>query len=121
MTDTKRTAFDALTARCKGGRPLDVAQAARAALTAGPHGTARKWLQAHHGARVDTLQASHDERGALKSAWYPGARTVDASRATFVAFDGSRRDYAGVVVLGSTADALVVATDDEVIAYVVTE
>ena len=122
MNDTRASvdAFHALARRCTGGRPLDVAEAARAALSAGPSGTARAWFNAHDGARVDTLQAGHDEHGVLTSAWFPGARTVNASRATFVTFDGSRRDYAGTVVLGSTADALVLATGGQVVAYVVT-
>ena len=91
------------------------------ALDAGPTGTARAWLKARHGKRVDTLQGGQDEHGALTSAWFPGARTVDASAATFVTFDGSRRDYAGMVALGATPDALVVATGGQVVAYVVTE
>lgn len=120
-TDTRASvdAFHALARRCTGGRPLDVADAAKVALDAGPTGTARAWFKAHDGARVDTLQAGHDEHGALTSAWFPGARTVDASRSTYVTFDGSRRDYAGTVVLGSTPDALILATGGQVVTYVV--
>jgi hypothetical protein len=56
--------------------------------------TLRKFMEANHGKLVSTVQTSEDGR-----VWMPGAREVDASRATYVLLDGSHRSYAGCTVL----------------------
>ena len=76
-------------------------------------GTMRAWMQAHHGERVDTLQASHSN-GRL---WAPLGRTVDASRATRVELNGSSRHYAGCRVIASSATVLAVTSSDALIIY----
>lgn len=43
-----------------------------------------------------TLQASFTD-DKLTGLWAPGVREVDTSHATYATFDGSRRDYAGVI------------------------
>lgn len=52
----------------------------------------KRWMTDRHGKIVTTVQT--DKR--TGSDWAPGARTVDASRATYVLLDGSRRDYKGM-------------------------
>lgn len=99
--DSKPAALDAL-AEWEG---------VAASLT--PAGTMRVWMTAHDGDTVETLQVHTDQL----SVWAPGPRTVDASAATYVEFDGSRRDYAGMHVLGSSPTALVVADEHHVIVY----
>ena len=61
--------------------------------------SARRWMESHDGAQVNTLQAG-------RHPWAPGAREVDASRATYVKMDGSRRDYAGLRVISASESAL---------------
>lgn len=77
-------------------------------------GTMRDWFRAHHTNLVETLQL-----GRL-GVWRPGERRVDASRASFVRMDDSRRDYAGLRVVRLSDDALLVADDGdgEVVLYV---
>lgn len=70
-------------------------------------GTAKAWLTARHGTKVDTLQVTADTEGRLASGWAPGPREVDASRATYATFDGSRRDYAGMTVVAANDTHLV--------------
>lgn len=73
----------------------------------------KEWMKAHHGKAVHTCQ--RDKRTGLT--WTPGPRTVDASRATYVTLNGSRRDYAGMKVLEKTATRLTVADDWHHITY----
>ena len=80
----------------------------------GMGGTVRAWAKAHHGARVDVLQVQ--QSGA---AWAPGTRTLDASRASYVTFNGSRRYYAGTRVIAAAADHLIFATPGAVILWTV--
>lgn len=61
----------------------------------------REWLTSHDGMRVHTIQ------GNVRSVWAPMDRTVDASRATYVRLEGSRRDYAGMSVKHHTESVLV--------------
>jgi hypothetical protein len=85
-----------------------------AALGAPASGTAKAWLEARHGAIVDTVQVNiHDG-----SAWAPSGRTIDsASRSSATIFDGSTRDYAGLRVLAATDTCLIATNDWHVIAY----
>jgi hypothetical protein len=79
-------------------------------------GTMRDWFRAHHTNLVETLQLGRF------GVWRPGVRRVDASRASFVCMDDSRRDYAGLRVVRLSDEALLVANDDdggEVILYAV--
>lgn len=74
-------------------------------------GTARKWFEARHGKEVALVQFSVQEGGMPTNVWVPGARTVDASRATFVEFDGSKRDYRGLRVEAASDSVLVASTE----------
>lgn len=84
-------------------------------------GTMREWMTRHAGATVRTVQITVDASGRVRGLWCPGDRTVDSVRASYVTFDGSRRDYAGARVLGADADTLAVACtwgdDEHVIVY----
>lgn len=75
---------------------------------AGPAGTLKAWMQAHNGRQIDTFQY---DRNTLRP-WVPGARTLDASRATFFELDGSSRYYAGMAVLAATDSAIAAADSD---------
>lgn len=68
---------------------------------AGASGTVKSWASAHHGSQIATLQVTD-----TGSAWVPRVRTLDASRATFVTLDGSRRDYAGTRVVAATPEVI---------------
>lgn len=76
-------------------------------------GSAKRWLQAHNGKSVDTLQLSVYLDGAelaggvAGSLWAPIGRTVDASRATYATLDGSRRDYSDLSVIHESENILV--------------
>lgn len=74
-------------------------------------GTMRGWFESKHGQAVSTIQISES------GGWAPMARTVDASRATYVTLDGSRRDYAAMVVIHADSDVLIVDGKRETIAY----
>lgn len=65
----------------------------------------KSWFESHHGKRVYTQQRSV-QTGDL---WEPGPRTVDATRATYVTLDGSRRYYRGMKVIEKRPDRLTVA------------
>ncbi len=71
-----------------------------------PRGTMRAWMTAHDGQYVETVQLPDDGRF-----WIPGARRVDASRASSVSLDESSRDYRGCRVVGASDDALVIVTE----------
>ena len=73
----------------------------------------KAWMESHHGERVYTHQ--RDKR--TGTIWEPGPRTVDATRATYVTLDGSRRDYAGMKVIEKTTGQLIVADDWHHITY----
>jgi hypothetical protein len=90
-------------------------ESATTSLTA--HGTMRAWMTAHDSASVETLQIGIDPL----SVWAPGPRTVNAAAATYVEFDGSRRDYAGMHVLGASPTVLAVGDNHHVIIYRLTE
>ena len=75
--------------------------------------TLKKWMAERNGQTVSTLQTDKRTGGT----WQPGARMVDATRATYVTLDGSRRDYAGMRVLNCTEHAITVADDWHVITY----
>ena len=61
----------------------------------------KAWLKSRDGQSVDTMQVDIVlENGApvaMRSPWCPLARVIDSSRATYATFNGSRRDYAGMV------------------------
>lgn len=64
----------------------------------------KAWMQSCHGKRVHTQQRDkHNGR-----VWTPGPRAVDATRATYVTLNGSRRDYRGMKVIEKTAEQLTV-------------
>lgn len=75
--------------------------------------TLKTWMTERNGQTVSTLQT--DKR--TGRTWQPGARMVDATRATYVTLDGSRRDYAGLRVQHSTAHTLTVSDNWHVITY----
>lgn len=52
---------------------------------------------------LNTLQV-HFTDGMIARIWSPGVREVDTSHATYATFDGSRRDYAGVVHIAHSSD-----------------
>lgn len=55
----------------------------------------RKFVENHD--MLETLQVTFDHDGKITQIWAPGPREVDASHATYVKLDDSRRDYAGIV------------------------
>lgn len=72
-----------------------------------PRGTMRQWFKAHHGEKVDTIQAQPH------SLFVPAGRTIDAERrAGSVSLDGSMRDYAGCTVLHADDTTLLVTMDN---------
>lgn len=75
----------------------------------------RKWFEAHDGQTVFTAQMDRTRPDA--PLWYPGPREVDASKATYVTMNGSRRDYKGMKVVEATETTLVVRDDWHEIAY----
>ena len=87
---------------------------ARAALEAPASGTLKAWLQARDGRQVTTIQV-HNGNG---TAWTPTGRTVKAY-ATYVELSGSRRDFAGMRVVGVTDEAIVALDDWHTVAFVV--
>lgn len=63
----------------------------------------KSWMQANEGANgVTTLQATFSGDEVVKL-WGPGIRAVDASHATYVLLNGSRRDYAGMKCIKATS------------------
>lgn len=93
---------------------------AAAMLAAAPttaSGTLRKWMTAHDGETVDTLQfrtwCGHD----TLAAWAPTDRTIDASRAGSVRFNGSTLDYRGVRVIGADDVSIVTLSDEFLTVY----
>lgn len=83
--------------------------------------TMREWMKQHHQTSVDTLQidVSGNHTAAPYGGWAPLDRTVDAlARATAVCFDGSWREYAGMRVILSSPDAILVADNWHAILYV---
>ena len=73
----------------------------------------KAWFQDHHGKRVHTQQRDkHTGR-----VWEPGPRAVDATRATYVTLNGSRRDYRGMKVVEKRPDSLTVADNWHHITY----
>lgn len=72
------------------------------ALTVGhTRGSLKEWMRYHHGASINTFQVNVHldgaEVSALRHAWMPGSRKLDAeTRKTGAILDGSIRDYAGV-------------------------
>ncbi len=93
------------------------AAAMLAAAPTTPVGTLRKWMTAHDGASVDTLQfrtwCGHD----TLAAWAPTDRTIDASRAGSVRFNGSTLDYRGVRVIGADDVSIVTLSDEFLTVY----
>lgn len=76
-----------------------------ASVLEAPVGTATrsyaKWMRAHDGDMVDTMQVTADDSGFPIDTFHPAARKIDAGHTTFVRFDASRRDYEGIRVLAS--------------------
>ena len=93
------------------------AAAMLAAAPTTPVGTLRKWMTAHDGATVDTLQfrtwCGHD----TLAVWAPTDRTIDASRAGSVRFNGSTLDYRGVRVIGADDVSIVTLSDEFLTVY----
>ena len=85
------------------------------ALASAPTGTMHKWMIEHDGQVVTTIQV-HNSTG---TAWTPTGRTIDAGTRSSVKLSGSRRDYAGMRVIATTDDVLIVADDGHTIAYVI--
>lgn len=79
--------------------------------------TMREWFQENHLKKVHTIQC---EGGRY---WKPLFRVVDATRATYVTLDGSRRDYAGWRVEVATSRTLLVSNrkTGDWIAYILAE
>lgn len=84
------------------------------ALIATPGGTIKAWMQAHHDDEIQTFQTTikvaHFGQAIIEPIddwWIPGARRVDAARATRVLLDGSEREYAGVTTFIATEDLYV--------------
>ena len=76
----------------------------------------RSWMQAHHGAHVHTVQVTV-KTGAV---WAPLDRLLDAqSHASYATLNGSRRDYAGMIVQSASADMVIVSDGWHAIAYIV--
>lgn len=81
-----------------------------------PSGTMRAWMQAHDSQRVHTVQVDN-RSGAV---WVPLSRAINSREfAGSVTLDGSIRPYAGMRVLHSAPDLLVVADSWHTVAYVV--
>lgn len=93
------------------------AAAMLAAAPTTPVGTLRKWMTAHDGETVDTLQfrtwCGHD----TLAIWAPTDRTIDASRAGSVRFNGSTLDYRGVRVIGADDVSIVTLSDEFLTVY----
>ncbi len=112
-------AVDAMFDTLIGRYPGDAEQALvnrwrQIAAGAEESGTMKAWMQKHDGDTVETFQ--YDQ--SLGKVWRPGPRAVDAStRSTYVALNGSRRDYAGMHHLGSNSDTLIVGDDMHIIIY----
>ena len=63
----------------------------------------KSWMVSNDSANcVTTLQATVKD-GMVTRLWGPGPRKVNASHATYVQLDGSRRDYAGMNCIKATA------------------
>jgi hypothetical protein len=80
------------------------------AVSDGARGTMRAWMEAHNGARIETLQATVSIDGGIRDLWTPGARILDATRSTFATLNGSRRDYGGCRVLAAGDETLIIVT-----------
>lgn len=96
------------------GETADWAGILDRALIAEPGGTLKAWMQAHHDAEVKTFQTTikvalygQPVIELIDDWWIPGARRVDAARATRVVLDGSEREYAGVTTFVATEDLYV--------------
>ena len=61
----------------------------------------KSWISGHD--TVETLQVTYGENDSLNRIWAPGPREIEHF-ATFARFDGSRRDYAGVLHLAHSRD-----------------
>ena len=70
----------------------------------------KTWLQRHDA--VNTFQLTVHGDGTPYRLWAPGLRRVDASRATFASFDGSRRSYAKLQHIGHGSKAYAVYEPD---------
>jgi hypothetical protein len=103
MTTTTRTAMSDVHHLLMQLQSPNLKSAISAARHAEPNGTMRAWMQAHEGGYVDTLQVGYKQR-----AWNPGMRRVSVVRPSYVMLDESRRDYAGMVVVASSPNALIV-------------
>lgn len=90
-----------------------VVSAVREALHSSASGTMRKWMRAHNGRQVTTIQVSN-ENGV---SWCPTGRTIDATKASSVQFSGSYREYARMHVIAATDQVLIVADEWHTIAY----
>ena len=85
-------------------------------VVAGARGSMKAWMESHAGQCVTTVQAGWRP-------WMVTDREVFTPRSSYVNFgtsDGSRRDYKGCKVVGSTSTTLLINTDDgqEVLYYV---
>lgn len=87
----------------------------RTTLKQPPMGTLRKWMVAHNGEVVTTVQI-HNGNG---TAWTPTGRTIDASKSTYVELSGSARYYAEMHVVATAPNVIIVADDEHTIAYVI--
>lgn len=76
--------------------------------------TLKNWMQSHDGQKVHTIQYS-SESGQY---WTPASRVVDASHASYVTFNGSRRDYKGMKVVESGVGYVFVQSENENILYI---
>lgn len=109
----------ALLAAIKDDAQRESMAARLSALSTGRNGTLKGWAKIHHGATVDTLQATYSlETDKMVRAWQAGSREL-AYKATYMKMDGSRADYAGVTVVGKSENALLTVAnglkDSEVI------
>lgn len=73
----------------------------------------KAWLSSHDTEHVDTLQATVLEGGCIVLPWSKPNRKITV-KSNHVRFDESRRDFAGVRVLASSNDFIVVTDDHQV-------
>lgn len=115
-TSTTTTTFGTLQTIARDHADRIPACAAIAGALDDPHaaGTMAAWMQARHGRKVTTVQVNG------LGVWAPTGREVDARAArSYVLMAGSRQDYAGLRVLHSGDDVLIVTGDRIAVAYVV--
>jgi len=81
-------------------------------------GTMKQWFQDRNGKCVHTVQVDKTNN----KIWTPVNRKIDSAKfASKVLLNDSARDYAGMRVIGTSHNCLIVADNWHIIAYVTTE